>query len=181
MFNVIQAYCKTKKNLQFIETEAQYLGTDGLPIDEYFISDKLHQTRLSPTEQYTHLSLWAMLSAPLLIGCDLTRIDPFTYNLLANHEVLAIDQDALGKQAVRVFDQKDIQIWVKELTDGSRAVAVFNLSDENRAVRFDWADLGLSSDYTKLRDVWRQQDLGKLSKSFDTEVLAHGVRLLRVE
>ena len=143
--------------------------------------DKLHQTRLSPTEQYTHLSLWAMLSAPLLIGCDLTRIDPFTYNLLANHEVLAIDQDALGKQAVRVFDQKDIQIWVKELTDGSRAVAVFNLSDENRTVRFDWADLGLSSDYTKLRDVWRQQDLGKLSKSFDTEVLAHGVRLLRVE
>lgn len=143
--------------------------------------DKLHQTRLSPTEQYTHLSLWAMLSAPLLIGCDLTRIDPFTYNLLANHEVLAIDQDALGKQAVRVFDQKEVQIWVKELADGSRAVAVFNLSEENRAVRFDWTDLGLPASYTKLRDVWRQQDLGKLGKSFETEVLAHGVRLLRVE
>lgn len=144
--------------------------------------DQLHQTRLTPTEQYTHLSLWAMLSAPLLIGCDLTRIDPFTYNLLANHEVLALNQDALGKQAVRVFDQNDTQIWVKELSDGSRAVAVFNLSKENRSIRFEWADLGLATaKYTKLRDVWRQQDLGKLNKIFETEVLAHGVRLLRLE
>ena len=139
--------------------------------------DHLRQTRLTPTEQYTHISLWAMLSAPLLIGCDLSRIDPFTYNLLANDEVLAIDQDALGKSARPVLKDRDIQIWVKELSDGGRAVAVFNLSDENRTVLFDWAALGLK-DYATVRDAWRQQDVGKFGKSFESEVYAHGVRLL---
>jgi len=142
-------------------------------------SARLHQTRLSASEQYTHISLWAMLSAPLLIGCDLSRIDAFTYNLLANDEVLAIDQDAVGKQAVPVIQNKDVQIWVKELSDGSRAVAVFNLTEQASKVSFDWSDLGLSG-YSKVRDVWRQQDLGKFGKSFSTEVNGHGVQLFRV-
>ncbi len=89
---------------------------------------KLHATALTPEEQYTHISLWCLLSAPLLIGCDLERLDQFTLNLLTNDEVLAVDQDVLGKQAVRVSENGDVQVFEKELADGSRAVGIFNLA-----------------------------------------------------
>jgi len=141
--------------------------------------DNLHQTRLTPSEQYTHISLWALQSAPMLIGCDLSRIDDFTYNLLANNEVLAIDQDALGKAATPMLVKDDYQVWVKELADGSRAVGIFNLTNTDRKITVKWADLGLK-DYKKVRDLWRQKDLGKFGKSFKTEVYGHGVSLIKV-
>lgn len=69
----------------------------------------LHPTRLTPDEQYTHISLWCLLSAPLLIGCDLTRLDDFTLSLLSNDEVLAVDQDPMGSQANKLYDKNNIQ------------------------------------------------------------------------
>ena len=75
----------------------------------------LHYTRLTPDEQYTHISLWCLLSSPLLIGCDLNQLDPFTLNLLTNDEVLAVNQDPLGKQAIQVKANVIYQVWVKEL------------------------------------------------------------------
>jgi hypothetical protein len=141
--------------------------------------DHLHQTRLTPSEQYTHVSLWALLSAPLLIGCDLSRIDDFTYNLLANDEVIAIDQDPLGKAAIQVVKNNDYQIWVKELNDGGRAIGIFNLSDSDKTIKVNWADLGLK-DYKQVRDVWRQKEVGKFGKSFETTVFNHGVAMLKV-
>ncbi|MEI7502036.1 MAG: putative Ig domain-containing protein, partial [Paludibacter sp.] len=80
-----------------------------------------HPTKLTPDEQYTHISLWCLLSAPLLIGCDLSRIDDFTLSLLTNDEVLEIDQDALCKQGVRVDSQPDLDVFIKPLEDGSLA------------------------------------------------------------
>ena len=62
----------------------------------------LHASKLTPDEQYSHISLWCLLASPLLIGCDLEKMDDFTLNLLTNDEVLEIDQDSLGKQAVLV-------------------------------------------------------------------------------
>jgi alpha-galactosidase len=91
---------------------------------------RLHPTRLSPDEQYTHISLWCLLSAPLLIGCDMTQLDPFTLNLLENDEVLAIDQDALGKEATCVIRDNNLRVYEKELEDGGRAVGFFNLGNE---------------------------------------------------
>ncbi len=142
---------------------------------------KLHQTRLTPDEQYTHVSLWALLSAPLLIGCDLSRIDDFTYNLLANDEVIAIDQDPLGQGAAKVVDTPEFQIWVKKLADGSKAVGIFNLSETEKDILVDWTALGIVSGKT-LRDVWRQSDLGKtvLGETYKTRVQPHGVTLLVV-
>ena len=141
--------------------------------------DHLHPTRLTPNEQYTHISLWAMLSAPLLIGCDLSRMDDFTYNLLTNDEVIAIDQDVLGKGALPLVKKETYQIWVKPLADGSKAVAVFNLAEETQKIDMDWSALGIESNKT-IRDVWKQQDLGKTEKSFSTEVYRHGVMMLRI-
>jgi hypothetical protein len=141
--------------------------------------DHLHYTNLTPDEQYTHVSLWALLSAPLLIGCDLQRLDDFTLNLLTNDEVLAIDQDALGKQAVPVIKEGDIQVYRKELSDGNWAVGVFNLGDTTKTFVLSFERLGMPA-RVRLRDVWRQKDLGEFEKRFDTVLPAHGVTLVKV-
>jgi len=142
----------------------------------------LHPTRLAPDEQYTHISLWCLLSAPLLIGCDMTRLDAFTLNLLANDEVLAIDQDTLGKQAVCVVKEGDLRVYEKELEDGSRAVGFFNLGLEPLKLDFkDLARLNLSGKQT-VRDLWRQKNVAKADTAKDSLPLTipgHGVVLYK--
>ena len=139
-----------------------------------------HPTRLTPDEQYTHISLWCLLSAPLLIGGDLSRMDDFTRNLLTNDEVIALDQDPLGRQAQRLVNTGTYQVWMKELADGGRAIGIFNLGDTGQVINLKWADLSLGKD-EKVRDCWRQQDLGVFGDGFFTEVAPHGVRLIKVD
>jgi ABC-type molybdate transport system substrate-binding protein len=142
-------------------------------------SSNLHPTRLTPDEQYTHISLWSLLSAPLLLGNDMARLDDFTLNLLTNTDVLAINQDPLGKQADKVFDKDDIQYWLKELADGSLALGVFNLNDEVREVKVSFKDVGLEGTF-QVRDLWRQLDKGEQSGSFDIVVPAHGSYMFKL-
>jgi alpha-galactosidase len=141
----------------------------------------LHPTRISPNEQYSHISLWCLLSAPLLLGCDLTQLDDFTLNLITNDEVLEVNQDPLGKQAQLVYEQDFIQVWVKVLENGSHAVGVFNLSDvDKKDVRIPLAKLGLNNQ-VKVRDLWRQKDLGTASNDLVIkEVPIHGCSLFGV-
>jgi alpha-galactosidase len=139
----------------------------------------LHPSALTPDEQYTHISLWSLLSAPLLIGCDLARLDPFTLSLLTNDEVLALDQDRLGRPAAPKVKEGDLQVWLKDLADGSHVVGVFNLGDATASYTIDLAALGLDGRYT-LRDVWRQRDLGVATGPHLVKVPRHGVVLLRL-
>jgi hypothetical protein len=139
----------------------------------------LHPTKLNPDEQYTHISLWSLLSAPLLIGCDLTRLDDFTLNLLTNDEVLAIDQDPLGKQAVPKIKKENIQVWVKELEDGNRAIGIFNLGSESSNFSLNFSEVGIKNN-VKIRDLWRQKDLGNHKNKFETSVPSHGVVLIKI-
>jgi hypothetical protein len=143
--------------------------------------ENLHHTRLTPDEQYTHISLWCLLSAPLLIGCDISKMDNFTLNLLSNDEVLAVDQDALGKQAQQVFKTDDYQIWMKELEDGSHAIGIFNLSEKYQSINVDWNEIGLNDSSFKVRDLWRQKNLGEFKNNFSTKVPPHGVTMIKVE
>ncbi|MCX6232266.1 MAG: putative Ig domain-containing protein [Bacteroidetes bacterium] len=152
---------------------------DMLVVGKVGWGPSLHNTHLTPSEQYTHISLWALLSAPLLIGCDLSQLDDFTLNLLCNDEVIDIDQDPLGKGALRVVKNPDYQVWVKQLEDGSIAVGIFNLSDDFNRITVNWNELNIKGSKT-LRDVWRQKDLGKYKDSFTTKVSSHGVLLLRI-
>jgi alpha-galactosidase len=101
---------------------------DMLVVGKVGWGPKLHPTGLTPDEQYTHISLWCLLAAPLLIGCDLTDMDDFTVSLLTNDEVLAVDQDPLGKEATRVKEdvKAGIEVWARPLADGSTAVGLFN-------------------------------------------------------
>jgi alpha-galactosidase len=139
-----------------------------------------HPTHLTTDEQYTHISLWCLLSAPLLIGCDMEKFDDFTLSLLTNDEVLAIDQDPLGKEATCVIKDGDLRIYAKELEDGSRAVGFFNLGATPADLQFkEFGKLGLSGKQ-HVRDLWRQKELGVVNAAKDKLPLiipAHGVVL----
>lgn len=139
----------------------------------------LHPTRLTPNEQYTHISLWSLLASPLLLGCDLERLDEFTLSLLTNDEVLEVNQDPLGKQARRVQVEGRTEVWSKFLEDGSRAVGLFNRGEQETTVTANWADLGIRGPQT-VRDLWRQQDLGSFDGQFSASIPRHGVVLVRV-
>ena len=139
----------------------------------------LHPTRLSPNEQYTHISLWCLLASPLLIGCDMTKLDAFTLSLLSNDEVLAVDQDSLGHQASRVSQDGLMEVWSRDLDDGSRAVGLFNRGEEDQTVTATWSALGISGQQT-VRDLWRQKDLGTFDNEFSTTVPRHGVVLVKI-
>jgi alpha-galactosidase len=138
----------------------------------------LHPTNLTADEQYTHISLWCLLSAPLLIGCDLARLDEFTLNLLTNDEVLALDQDPLGKQATPKIKSGNIQVWVKELSDGSLAVGIFNLGPDPEKYTLSLPAIGISGN-SRLRDLWRQRDMGVITDTLETVIPSHGVILIR--
>jgi len=118
----------------------------------------LHPTNLTPNEQYTHISLWCLLAAPLLIGCDLTKLDDFTLNLLTNDEVLEVNQDELGKQAGRISKSGNAEVWAKEMADGSWAVGLFNLGVSPLPVTVDLSAMGITGQ-ARVRDLWRQKDL----------------------
>jgi len=154
---------------------------DMLVVGQVGWGDNLHPTGLTPDEQYTHISLWCLLSAPLLIGCDISSMDDFTLNLLTNDEVIAVDQDVLGKQAKRIGDYDSYQIWMKELEDGSHAVGIFNMKNNYQEIAINWDEIGLSKKSDKkVRDLWRQKDLGVFKDSFSTNVAPHGVTLIKV-
>src|ERR1019366_2667334 len=140
---------------------------DMLIVGQVGWGENLHHTRLTPDEQYTHISLWCLLSAPLLIGCDISKLDAFTLNLLSNDEVLAVNQDALGKEAKQAVATASYQIWIKELEDGSHAVGLFNLSDTYETIEVNWKDLGLNKAAAKkVHDLWRQKNLGSFAATF---------------
>ncbi|ANH83049.1 alpha-galactosidase [Niabella ginsenosidivorans] len=141
----------------------------------------IHTTNLTPDEQYTHITLWSLLAAPLLIGCDLKQMDAFTLSLLTNREVIAVDQDAAGIQGQRVAAdrEKETEIWSRPLGDGSIAVGLFNLSDNLQELSIDWKQLHLNGKQ-RVRNIWQQKDLGVYSKNYTSEVPAHGVVFLKI-
>jgi alpha-galactosidase len=144
---------------------------------------RLHPSRLTPDEQYTHISLWCLLSAPLLIGCDMTKFDDFTLNLLENDEVLALDQDALGKEATCVVTNGDVRVYEKELEDGGRALGFFNLGSVPASLEFNQlAPLGFAG-AQHVRDLWRQQDLPDVDAAngvLKMTIPVHGVVLYKL-
>lgn len=140
----------------------------------------LHLTKLTADEQYSHISLWCLFSAPLLIGCDMDRLDAFTLGLLSNDEVLAIDQDALGQPATRVGTVGAVDVFLKELEDGSRALGFFNRAPSTETVTYNHLSrIGLPGKH-KVRDLWRQKDLEETRGSLKLTIPGHGVMLLKL-
>ncbi|MGH7950529.1 MAG: putative Ig domain-containing protein [Limisphaerales bacterium] len=137
------------------------------------------RTTLTPNEQYSYMSMWSLMAAPLIFSGNMTKLDAFTLNVLCNAEVIAVDQDPLGRQAKILRQTPDEFVLVKELEDGSKAVGLFNLSSLPRTISVSWNDLGIRGKQS-LRDLWRQKKIGSFDKTFEAEVPRHGVALARL-
>ncbi len=146
---------------------------------------EIHPTILTQNEQITHITLWSLLAAPLLIGCDMAEMDQFTLDLLSNDDVLDVDQDPLGKAAVpvqakeAVENSPGLEVWSRPLWDGTIAVGLFNRSDKETVVTAKWSELGLSGKQP-VRDLWKKKDMGKFDGSYGVSVAPHGAALLKI-
>jgi alpha-galactosidase len=135
--------------------------------------------KLTHNENAAHMTLWAMLAAPLVAGNNLTQMTPDTAAILTSKDVIAIDQDALGKQGDRVWAEGPFEIWSKPLTGGRTAVAIFNFSETESDIGLHMKELGLHGQ-VNARDVWAGKDLGKIGEGWKATIPDRAVELLIV-
>ena len=143
------------------------------------ISDPPKPTSLTQHEQYSYMSMWALTAAPLFYSGDITRLDPFTLNVLNNAEVIAVDQDPLGRQARIVRRTDEEFVLAKPMEDGSVAVGLFNLSEGPRQIAVTMRDIGAGG-RQRVRDLWRWKDVGVFTDTYSASVGRHGVMLVRM-
>lgn len=134
---------------------------------------------LSPNEQYAFMSLWCLSAAPLFFSGDMGRLDPFTLNVLCNPELIAVDQDPLGQCGRVVTLSEETFLMVKDLVDGTRAVGLFNRGEFPIEVTASWSDIGVRG-RQPVRDLWRQQDLGRFQDAFAATVPRRGCVVVRI-
>lgn len=135
----------------------------------------------SDTEYFTHFGLWCMLAAPLFIGCDIRRFNPIARRILMNPELIAIDQDPLGRQAVRIAKDSRTEVWARPLVHGDWAVALFNRGDIPRTMAVGFEALGMGPDAVcGVTDCWTEEDLGEFRAAFTSPVDPHGSMILKI-
>jgi len=139
------------------------IGNGGMSMDEY----------------RTHLSLWAMIAAPLIAGNDLRNMAPEISEILLNKEVIAVDQDALGKGGAQIAADGDVVVWAKPLSSGALAVALFNRGTQESKGTVAWKDFGWSGKHA-VRDLWAHANRGEVAEAFSATIPAHGVVMIRV-
>lgn len=152
---------------------------DMLVVGKVGWGPNIHDTRLTPNEQITHISLWTLQAAPLLIGADMSQFDPFTRALMTNHEVLEVSQDVLGRGASRIYQRERLELWARPLADGTIAAGLFNRGLQPVKMRATWKELGLTG-RQPVRDLWLQKDLGVMNGEFSAVVPAHGAVLVKI-
>jgi alpha-galactosidase len=142
---------------------------------------------MTRVEYRAHFSLWAMMAAPLIAGNDVrtmmdsTRAAAETRDILLNKEVIAVDQDSLGVQGTIVqASPSELQVWVKPMADGSRAVLLFNRAPVSSTITADWGRVGLKTKKARVRDLWAHTDSALVESRYAATVPSHGVVMLRV-
>jgi alpha-galactosidase len=137
---------------------------------------------MTDTEYRSHFSLWSILAAPLIAGNDLRNMRSEIHDILTNKEVIAIDQDALGREGERVWQDGNLEVWAKPLKDGSRAVILFNRDGVEHQIIAAWEALGYPDHLAaSVRDLWQHKDLGKFTGKFSASVASHGVVMVTVK
>jgi alpha-galactosidase len=131
-------------------------------------------------EYRSQMSMWCMLCSPLMIGCDITTMDEKTREILTNPEVIALDQDPLGKQAVRIRSESGQEVWKRPLLDGSMALALRNRTSSAADIAVRAGELGLLDSYKgRVRDLWKRED-GDFSSPLSRRVQPHDTVLLKI-
>lgn len=132
-------------------------------------------------EYRTHFSLWCLSAAPLFIGCDVRQMSEATRETLLNPEVIAVNQDKLGKQGQRIKNGDGTEIWIKLLENDAWAIGLYNRTDSEKTIELKWSDLGLTADSKRrIRDLWARQDLGVYQEVFSREVAPHECMVIKV-
>jgi alpha-galactosidase len=136
---------------------------------------------MTTTEYRSHFSFWALLAAPLIAGNDLRDMTPEIHDILTNKEVIAVDQDPLGRQGRRVRKDGDLEVWARPIAGGGRAVILFNRGTAGQEITVNWVDLAYPEHLSAaVRDLWEKKDLGKFSGKFLAPVASHGVVMVAV-
>jgi alpha-galactosidase len=136
---------------------------------------------MTDIEYRSHFSLWAILAAPLIAGNDLRDMQPEIRDILTNQEVIAVNQDPLGKQGQRVRKEGDLEVWAKQLKDGSRAVILFNRTPSDQNMTVTWEEIGYPAHLrASVRDLWQHKDLAETTGKFGATVASHGVVMVTV-
>jgi alpha-galactosidase len=137
--------------------------------------------KMTTAEYRSHFSLWSMLAAPLMAGNDLNAMPEDVRGILTNKEVIAVDQDALGRQASRVRKDGDLEVWARPLEGGGRAVVLFNRGKDEQSLSVAWEDLGYPGHFkAAVRDLWQHKDLGQFTGNFTARVPTHDVVMVTI-
>jgi alpha-galactosidase len=136
---------------------------------------------MSPIEYQTHMSMWCMACSPLMIGCDVRKLEPDTTALLLNRDVLAVNQDPLGKPARRMKRFGCCEVWAKPLADGATTVALINRGSRGEDVRLSAGDIGLTDAPKLARNIWAGEDIADFTKEMVQRVQPHETILLRIK
>jgi alpha-galactosidase len=136
---------------------------------------------MTTTEYRSHFSLWAILAAPLIAGNDLRNMSPEIHDILTNKEVIAVNQDPLGREGRRVWKDGDLEVWAKQMQDGSRAALLLNRGSSSQEITVTWEQVGYPGHLNAtVRDLWAHRDLGKLAGRFSAPVESHGIVMVTV-
>jgi alpha-galactosidase len=135
---------------------------------------------MTEVEYRAHFSLWAILAAPLMAGNDVRAMSEETRAILTAPEVIAIDQDPLGRQGRRVRQENGVEVWVRELDGDGRAVLLLNRGEAAARAEVTWDLVGGSrSDTALVRDLWERQDVGRRTEGYDVTLEPHSAALLK--
>ena len=136
---------------------------------------------LTYEENKAHFSLWCILAAPLILGNDVRNMTAEILEIVTNKEVIAVNQDPLGRQGRKIRDGGDLEVWEKQLFDGKRAIVLFNRSEKEQELSISWNEIGYPADLSfTVRDLWQKKDLGEFKALFTAKVPAHGVIMLKI-
>jgi len=173
----------SQDGLEYYAGPNRWNDPDMLVVGMYGKGNCSDEVGCTDTEYRTHFSLWCLLAAPLMIGCDVRSMTAAAKEILTHREVIAVDQDPMGRQGYRVGkDGSSAQVWAKPLSDGSLAVGLFNRANGwAQTIPVAWESVGLHDRRPAVvRDLWKREDLGVFSGSFSASVKAHGCLLLKL-
>lgn len=146
---------------------------------------------MNNTEDKSHFAMWCMMASPLVAGNDFRKMSKETLAILTNKELIAVDQDKLGIQGFKYSAEDGLEVWVKPLSDGNWAVTFLNRSEVAKKVNFDWkkqtikdVDFGYEANFSKtvykLKDLWKNKEIGTTKKNFTADIAPHDVITLRL-
>ena len=179
---ILQSFEKAQQNAR-TQTPGGWVDPDMLVVGIYGKgssgNDKTDEKGCTDVEYRSHMSLWCLMSAPLFMTADLRHTTTASLETLTNPEVIDVNQDPLGNFPVRIGEAGELEVWVKQMEDGSKTVALFNKSASQKEMSVKLADINLSGEHP-VRDLWLRRDMGKFKNSYNCNVVSHGVTLIRI-